>query len=64
MTKADMGQDLAAASGAPSCSADSTHVAGPHAERLENLYPATPASVTREEGLLLYRDMEIGRAHV
>jgi len=61
MTQADMGQDMAAASGVPSCSADSTHVAGPHAERLENLYPATPATVTREEGLLLYRDMTLGR---
>ena len=48
MTQADMGQDMAAASGVPSCSADTTHVAGPHAERLENLYPATPATVTRE----------------
>ena len=56
-----MGQDMAAASGVPSCSADSTHVAGPHAERLENLYPATPATVSREEGLLLYRDMTLGR---
>ena len=61
MTQADMGQDMAAASGVPSCSADSTHVAGPHAERLENLYPATPATVTREDGLLLYRDMTLGR---
>jgi len=61
MTQADMGQDMAAASGIPSCSADSTHVAGPHAERLENLYPATPATVSREEGLLLYRDMTLGR---
>ena len=56
-----MGQDMAAASGLPSCTADSTHVAGPHAERLENLYPATPATVSRDEGLLLYRDMTLGR---
>ncbi|NDC35000.1 MAG: pyruvate dehydrogenase (acetyl-transferring) E1 component subunit alpha [Synechococcaceae bacterium WB9_2_112] len=61
MTQADTSADLAAASGAPSCSADSTHVAGPHAERLENLYPATPAVVTRDEGLMLYRDMVLGR---
>ena len=61
MTQADMSRDLAAASGAPSCSADATHVAGPHAERLENLYPATPAAVTRAEGLELYRDMVLGR---
>ena len=56
-----MSRELASTSGAPACSADSTHVAGPHAERLENLYPATPATVTREEGLMLYRDMVLGR---
>jgi pyruvate dehydrogenase E1 component alpha subunit len=61
MTQADMSRELASASGAPACSADSTHVAGPHAERLENLYPTTPATVTREEGLMLYRDMVLGR---
>jgi pyruvate dehydrogenase E1 component alpha subunit len=36
-------------------------VAGPHAERLENLYPATKATVNRDEGLMLYRDMVLGR---
>lgn len=61
MTQADMSRELASASGAPACSADSTHVAGPHAERLENLYPSAPATVTREEGLMLYRDMVLGR---
>ena len=65
MTQADMSRDSAAAfgaaSGAPACSADSTHVAGPHAERLENLYPATKATVNRDEGLMLYRDMVLGR---
>jgi len=71
MTQADMGPDIAAvtggaapgaaASGAPSCSADSTSLIGAHAERLENLYPSVPATVTREEGLMLYRDMTLGR---
>ncbi|MBD2423422.1 pyruvate dehydrogenase (acetyl-transferring) E1 component subunit alpha [Cyanobium sp. FACHB-13342] len=51
----------AASSGAPSCSADSTSLVGAHAERLENLYPSIPATVTREEGLMLYRDMTLGR---
>ena len=35
--------------------------AGSHAVRLEGLYPAEPAAVTREEGLMLYRDMTLGR---
>ncbi|MEB3185524.1 MAG: pyruvate dehydrogenase (acetyl-transferring) E1 component subunit alpha [Cyanobacteriota bacterium] len=73
MTQADMGQDSAAAqaglpgattgvvTGAPSCSADVTSLVGAHAERLENLYPSVPATVTREEGLMLYRDMTLGR---
>ena len=60
-----MGHDIAAApqsaSGAPTCSADVTSVVGAHAERLENLYPSVPATVNREEGLLLYRDMVLGR---
>lgn len=64
MTQADMSQGIAAsgaqASGAPSCSAD-TNAVGLHAERLLNLYPSTPATVTRDEGLLLYRDMTLGR---
>ena len=59
MTQADLGQSLAG-SGAPACSADINAV-GLHAERLLNLYPGTPATVTREEGLLLYRDMTLGR---
>ena len=59
MTQADLGQSLAG-SGAPACSADINAV-GLHAERLLNLYPSTPATVTREEGLLLYRDMTLGR---
>ena len=61
MTQADTTRDRAAASGAPLCSAEASHGAGPHAERLENLYPTTPASVTGEEGLILYRDMVLGR---
>ena len=35
--------------------------AGSHAVRLEGLYPADPALVSREEGLMLYRDMTLGR---
>ncbi len=35
--------------------------AGSHAERLAALYPAGPATVSREEGLTLYRDMTLGR---
>ena len=40
---------------------DQAAAAGSHAERLSALYPATPATVTREEGLMLYRDMTLGR---
>ena len=40
---------------------DLAAAAGSHAERLSALYPATPATVTREEGLMLYRDMTLGR---
>ena len=65
MTQADTSQELslggAAAAGVPGCSVDTTHVAGPHAERLENLYPAAPVTVNREDGLTLYRDMVLGR---
>ncbi|MBM5823064.1 MAG: pyruvate dehydrogenase (acetyl-transferring) E1 component subunit alpha [Cyanobacteria bacterium K_Offshore_surface_m2_011] len=39
----------------------STEEAGSHAVRLEGLYPAERASVSREEGLMLYRDMTLGR---
>ena len=66
-----MGNDIAAvpgatspgvtSSGAPACSADSASLVGAHAERLENLYPSVPATVTRDEGLMLYRDMTLGR---
>jgi pyruvate dehydrogenase E1 component alpha subunit len=35
--------------------------AGSHAERLAAIYPAAPATVSREEGLMLYRDMTLGR---
>ncbi|MFZ9149382.1 MAG: thiamine pyrophosphate-dependent enzyme, partial [Vulcanococcus sp.] len=59
MTQADLGQGVAT-SGAPSCSADVNQV-GLHAERLMNLYPSTPAVVSRDEGLMLYRDMVLGR---
>lgn len=53
--------DLVDASGAPACSAELIEVAGPHAERLQNLHPSTPAAVSRSEGLELYRDMVLGR---
>ena len=35
--------------------------AGSHAERHQSLYPAERAAVNRQEGLLLYRDMTLGR---
>ena len=35
--------------------------AGSHAERHQSLYPAERALVNREQGLLLYRDMNLGR---
>ncbi len=56
MTQADTSRDLAAqalnASGAPACSADSTHVAGPHAERLENL-SFDPEAVESERNVII-----------
>jgi pyruvate dehydrogenase E1 component alpha subunit len=52
--------DLRAAAGDPG-SAGVAATAGSHAERLQALYPAERARVTREEGLLLYRDMNLGR---
>ncbi len=39
----------------------SAAAAGSHAERLAALYPAGPATVNREEGLVLFRDMTLGR---
>ena len=64
MTQADLGQaglgQGVAESGAPACSADQNAV-GLHAERLLNLYPSKPATVSRDEGLLIYRDMVLGR---
>ena len=35
--------------------------AGSHAERLASLYPTASPSISREEGLMLYRDMVLGR---
>ncbi|MEA5473529.1 pyruvate dehydrogenase (acetyl-transferring) E1 component subunit alpha [Synechococcus sp. CCY9201] len=35
--------------------------AGSHAERLSSLYPSGNLSISREEGLMLYRDMTLGR---
>ena len=34
---------------------------GSHAIRLEGLYPSEAAPISREEGLMLYRDMTLGR---
>jgi pyruvate dehydrogenase E1 component alpha subunit len=51
-----MGQDLAVDT-APIGSA----AAGPHAERLSNLVTAQRATVDRETGLELFRDMTLGR---
>jgi pyruvate dehydrogenase E1 component alpha subunit len=34
---------------------------GSHAVRLERLYPSQAAQVSRDEGLMLYRDMTLGR---
>ena len=51
-----MGQDLAVDS-API----GTATAGPHAERLSKLVTAQRASVDRDTGLDLYRDMTLGR---
>ena len=51
-----MGQDLAIDT-APIGSA----AAGPHAERLSNLVTAQRATVDRETGLELFRDMTLGR---
>ncbi|MFY8147836.1 MAG: pyruvate dehydrogenase (acetyl-transferring) E1 component subunit alpha, partial [Prochlorococcaceae cyanobacterium] len=35
--------------------------AGSHAERLASLYPSGAISISREEGLMLYQDMVLGR---
>ena len=51
-----MGQDLAVDS-API----GTATAGPHAERLSKLVTAQRATVDRDTGLELYRDMTLGR---
>ena len=59
-----MTQELTAARAAQPASpgaAASSEEAGSHAVRLEGLYPAERASVSRDEGLMLYRDMTLGR---
>jgi len=56
-----MSQEVVSSSQAPALSIPCTDSAGPHAERLEKLFPAEPASITREDGLVLYRDMVLGR---
>lgn len=45
----------------PAADGAAAEAVGIHAERLAALYPAGPATVTREEGLTLYRDMTLGR---
>ena len=59
-----MTQELTAARAAQPSSpgaAASSEEAGSHAVRLEGLYPAERASISRDEGLMLYRDMTLGR---
>ena len=59
-----MTQELTAARAAqPSGTgaAASSEEAGSHAVRLEGLVPAEQASVSQDEGLMLYRDMTLGR---
>jgi pyruvate dehydrogenase E1 component alpha subunit len=45
----------------PAADGSAQEAVGSHAERLAALYPAGPATVSREEGLTLYRDMTLGR---
>ena len=56
-----MTAELTTGIAAPQAGDQGAAAAGSHAERLSALYPATPATVTREEGLMLYRDMTLGR---
>lgn len=56
-----MSQEVVSSFQVPALSMPGTESAGPHAERLEKLDPAEPAAITREEGLVLYRDMVLGR---
>jgi len=55
-----MTQEIAATIQSAAAGAEAA-AAGSHAERLAALYPAGLATVSREEGLTLYRDMTLGR---
>ena len=57
----EMAAAQAAADAASQASAPVPESAGSHAVRHQSLYPSEPAQVTREEGLMLYRDMQLGR---
>jgi pyruvate dehydrogenase E1 component alpha subunit len=57
----EMAAAQAAADAASQASAPVPEAAGSHAARHQSLYPSEPAQVTREVGLRLYRDMQLGR---
>ena len=56
-----MGQDIAMGMDAQGATAAGTSLLGAHAERLSTLVTSQRASVDRETGLALYRDMTLGR---
>jgi pyruvate dehydrogenase E1 component alpha subunit len=60
-----MTQEMAAAQAAADAASQAPvslpEAAGSHAVRHQSLYPNEPAQVTREEGLMLFRDMQLGR---
>ena len=56
-----MTQEMAASQAPERASLAAPPEAGSHALRHQSLYPPEPLSITREEGLLLYRDMMLGR---
>ena len=57
-----MGQDIAIGTESRSASsADGQSLLGAHAERLSTLVTAQRATVDKETGLALFRDMTLGR---
>ena len=56
-----MGQDIAMGTDAQSAAAAGPSLLGAHAERLSTLVTSQRASVDRDTGLALYRDMTLGR---